>query len=315
MKQTHGRNVLCFILLYIWVLWKCFPLQVNIQVKPLHSGCWTLTGLSPISDVVCDFHGQDLKAQPLGRKCPVWEPHCSLQMTWFCWLLRPVTSSRFAVECEAIGMRVSTSKSEAMVPCRKMVDCPLRLAGVPKQRSSSVLGSCPWVMGKQSRRRTGGLVRHLQYCKCCTGPTWWEKAEPGGDRINLPVYLCSDPLLTYGQKLWVVTERARSQIQVAKISFLCRVAWLSLSERVRGLVIHKELGVQPLLLCVERCLPWELYRERPTRRRPQGRPRTHWRDYISYLAWERLRILRSSLGLPPEDTSTCRPGIEPATFQ
>ena len=28
---------------------------------------------------------------------------------------------RFAVECEAVGMRVSTSKSEAMVLCRKMV--------------------------------------------------------------------------------------------------------------------------------------------------------------------------------------------------
>jgi len=32
---------------------------------------------------------------------------------------------RFAAECEAVGMRVSTSKSEAMVLCRKMVECSL----------------------------------------------------------------------------------------------------------------------------------------------------------------------------------------------
>jgi len=29
----------------------------------------------------------------------------------------------FAAECEATGMRVSTSKSEAMMLCRKPVDC------------------------------------------------------------------------------------------------------------------------------------------------------------------------------------------------
>lgn len=33
---------------------------------------------------------------------------------------------------------------------------------------------------------------------------------------------------------WVVTERMRLQIQVAKVSFLNRVAGLSLRDRVRG---------------------------------------------------------------------------------
>jgi len=32
------------------------------------------------------------------------------------------------------------------------------------------------------------------------------------------------PTLTYGHKLWVVTERTRSWIQVADMSFLRRVA-------------------------------------------------------------------------------------------
>ncbi|KAI3357002.1 hypothetical protein L3Q82_003637 [Scortum barcoo] len=36
---------------------------------------------------------------------------------------------RFAAECEAAGMRISTSKSEAMVLDRKRVACPLQVGG------------------------------------------------------------------------------------------------------------------------------------------------------------------------------------------
>ncbi|KAK0132211.1 putative uncharacterized transposon-derived protein F52C9.6 [Merluccius polli] len=60
------------------------------------------------------------------------------------------------------------------------------------------------------------------------------------------------PALTYGHELWVVTERTRSQVQAAEMSFLRRVAGLSLRDRVRSSVIREELGVDPLLLRVER---------------------------------------------------------------
>ncbi|KAI3360385.1 hypothetical protein L3Q82_002297 [Scortum barcoo] len=42
-------------------------------------------------------------------------------------------------------------------------------------------------------------------------------------------------------------------------------------------------------------LPREVFQACPTGRRPRGRPRTRWRDYVSrLLAWERL-------GIPPEE--------------
>ncbi|KAI3366822.1 hypothetical protein L3Q82_009238, partial [Scortum barcoo] len=41
-------------------------------------------------------------------------------------------------------------------------------------------------------------------------------------------------------------------------------------------------------------LPREVFQACPTGRRPRGRPRTRWRDYVSRLAWERL-------GVPPEE--------------
>ncbi|KAJ8007663.1 hypothetical protein DPEC_G00096500 [Dallia pectoralis] len=94
------------------------------------------------------------------------------------------------------------------------------------------------------------------------------------------------------------------------MGFLRKVAGLSLRDRVRSSVIREELGVEPLLLCIERSqlrwfghlvrmppgrLPREVFQARPAGRRPRGRPRTRWRDYISTLAWERLGIPQSEL--------------------
>ncbi|KAK7886862.1 hypothetical protein WMY93_026483 [Mugilogobius chulae] len=93
------------------------------------------------------------------------------------------------------------------------------------------------------------------------------------------------------------------------MSFLRRVAGRSLRDRVRSSVTREELGVEPLLLHVERSqlrwlghlfrmppgrLPGEVFRACPTGRRPRGRPRTRWRDYVSRLAWERLGIPQKS---------------------
>ena len=71
---------------------------------------------------------------------------------------------RFTAECEAAGMRISTSKSESMVLNRKRVECTLRVGDeiLPKWRSSSTSGSCSQVRGGWSVRSTGGSVWRLQ---------------------------------------------------------------------------------------------------------------------------------------------------------
>ncbi|TWW76581.1 hypothetical protein D4764_13G0012430 [Takifugu flavidus] len=93
------------------------------------------------------------------------------------------------------------------------------------------------------------------------------------------------------------------------MSFLRRVAGLSLRDRVRSSAIREELGVELLLLRVERSqmrclghlvrmppgrLPGAVFRVCPSGRRPPGRPRTRWRDYVFRPAWERL-------GIPPDE--------------
>ncbi|TWW80631.1 hypothetical protein D4764_01G0004460 [Takifugu flavidus] len=47
------------------------------------------------------------------------------------------------------------------------------------------------------------------------------------------------PTLTYGHELWVMTERTRSRVQAAEMSFLRRVAGLSLRDRVRSSAIRR----------------------------------------------------------------------------
>ncbi|WP_214636687.1 hypothetical protein, partial [Mycobacterium tuberculosis] len=60
------------------------------------------------------------------------------------------------------------------------------------------------------------------------------------------------PILTYGHEGWVMTERTRSRVQAAEMSFLRRVAGVSLRDRVRSSAIREELGLEPLLLYLER---------------------------------------------------------------
>ena len=100
-----------------------------------------------------------------------------------------------------------------------------------------------------------------------------------------------------------MTERTRSQIQAAEMGFLRRVAGDSL---LRSSVIRAGLGLEPLLLCVERSqlrwfghlirmphgrIPREVFQAHPAGRRP----RIRWRNYISTLGWERLGISQSEL--------------------
>ncbi|KAK3569761.1 hypothetical protein QTP86_004186 [Hemibagrus guttatus] len=217
---------------------------------------------------------------------------------------------RFAAECEAAGMRVSTSKSEAMVLDRKNVACTLQVGGevLPQVEEFKYLGVLFTSEGRMHReidRRIGAAaaVMRSMYRSVVVKKELSQKAKLS---IYQSIYA---PTLTYGHELWVMTERVRSRIQVAEISFLRRVAGRSLRDRVRSSVTREELGVEPLLLHIERGqlrwlgylfrmppgrLPGEVFRACPTGKRPRGRPRTRWRDYVFRLAWERL-------GVPPEE--------------
>ncbi|KAK3505719.1 hypothetical protein QTP70_020512 [Hemibagrus guttatus] len=217
---------------------------------------------------------------------------------------------RFAAERKVAGMRVSTSKSEAMVLDRKKVACTLQVGGevLPQVEEFKYLGVLFMSDGRMDReidRRFGAAaaVMRSMYRSVVVKKELSRKAKLS---IYQSIYV---PTLTYGHELWVMNERVRSWIQAAEMSFLRRVAGRSLRDRVRSSATQKELGVEPLLLHIERGqlrwlghlfrmppgrLPGEVFQACPTGKRPRGRPRTRWRDYISRLAWEHL-------GVPPEE--------------
>ncbi|KAK3509655.1 hypothetical protein QTP70_008402 [Hemibagrus guttatus] len=170
---------------------------------------------------------------------------------------------RFAAECEAAGMRVSTSKSEAMVLDRKKVACTLQVGGevLPQVEEFKYLGVLFTSEGRMDReidRRIGAAAAVMlsMYRSVVVKKELSQKAKLS---IYQSIYV---PTLTYGHELWVMTERLR---------------WL-------GHLFRMPPGR----------LPGEVFRACPTGKRPRGRPRTRWRDYVFRLAWERL-------GVPPEE--------------
>ena len=73
---------------------------------------------------------------------------------------------RFAAECEAAGMRISTTKSETMVLSRKRVECPLRVGNeiLPQVEEFKYLGVLFTSEGR--------MEREIDRCGLCTGPSW-----------------------------------------------------------------------------------------------------------------------------------------------
>ncbi|KAK3505725.1 hypothetical protein QTP70_020346, partial [Hemibagrus guttatus] len=115
---------------------------------------------------------------------------------------------RFAAECEAAGMRVSTSKSEAMVLDRKKVACTLQVGGevLPQVEEFKYLGVLFTSEGRMDReidRRIGAAaaVMWSMYRSVVVKKELSRKAKL---LIYQSIYV---PTLTYGHELWVMTER------------------------------------------------------------------------------------------------------------
>ncbi|KAK3560600.1 hypothetical protein QTP86_010935 [Hemibagrus guttatus] len=115
---------------------------------------------------------------------------------------------RFAAKCEAAGMRVSTSKLEAMVLDRKKVACTLQVGGevLPQVEEFKCLGVLFTSEGRMDREidrriRAAAAVMRSMYRSVVVKKELSRKAKPS---IYQSIYV---PTLTYGHELWVMTER------------------------------------------------------------------------------------------------------------
>ncbi len=167
-----------------------------------------------------------------------------------------VTLGWFAAECEAAGMRISTSKSKAMVISRKKVAYPLQIGGefLPQVKEFKYLGVLFTSEGRMVReidRRIGvaSAVMRSIYRSLMTKKELSCKAKLS---IYRSVYV---PTLTYGYELWIMTERTRSRIQAAEMSFPHRVAERSLRDRVKSSI---SISRRSRRKCLGRGKSWHL---------------------------------------------------------
>ena len=160
---------------------------------------------------------------------------------------------QFAAECEAARMRISTSKSESMVLNRKRVECTLRVGDeiLPQVEEFKYLGVLFTSDGRMEREIDRPIGAASAVMRTLHGSVVVKRELSRKAKLSIYQSIFV-PALTYGHELWVMTERTRSGVQAAEMSFLRRVAGLSLRDRVRSSVIREELGVDLLLLRVER---------------------------------------------------------------
>ncbi|TWW76516.1 hypothetical protein D4764_13G0011780 [Takifugu flavidus] len=152
-------------------------------------------------------------------------------------------------------MKISTSKSEAMVLDREKVECLLRvkeeiLPQVEEFKYLGVLFTSEGRMEREIDRRIGAAsaAMRMPHRSVAVKRELSRKAKLS---IYRSIFV---PTLTYGH------------------------------DRKNKITVRMPPGR----------LPGEVFRACPSGKRPPGRPKTRWRDYVSRLAWERL-------GIPPDE--------------
>ena len=207
---------------------------------------------------------------------------------------------RFSDACSVAGMKTSSTKTETMCLSRQPKQCSLQIDGVPLKQSEKFkyLGVSFTSDGRQNSEldirigKASAVMRQLHRSvllkrELCT------KAKLS---IFRSVYVT---ILTYGHECWIMNEKVRSRVQAAEMGFLRGISGLTLLDKVKSADIRESLNIESLLLRLERSqLRWyghvtRMSQERtakkllcstPIGRRPRGRPRTRWRDYVEDLS-------------------------------
>ena len=139
-------------------------------------------------------------------------------------------------------------------------------------------------------------------------------------KAKLPIFKAVFvPISTYGHESWVMTKRVRSQVQASEMRFLWKIEGVTLFNKVRSSKSSryfselKDLNLRwfgRVSRMPQERLPKQVLLAKANGRRPVGRPRTRWTDYIKDLGWNRLGLYPSEMMEVMEDREVWRLNLE-----
>ena len=236
----------------------------------------------------------------------------------------------FADECNTTGMKISTAKTEVLYLSRNPDQCVLQVNGVTLKQVEKFkyLGVALTSDGRQDEELDTRISKASAVMRALHHSVVMKRELPKKARLSIfkAVFV---PILTYGHESWVMTERmrsqVRSQVQASEMRFLQRIEGVTLFNKVRSSEIGKSLNIEPLLLRIERSqlrwfghvsrtpqerLPKQALLAKANERKPVGRPRTKWTDYIEDLGWNRVGLRPSEMMKVMEDREVWRLNLE-----
>ena len=223
-------------------------------------------------------------------------------------------------------MKISTAKNEVLHLSRNPDHCVLRVnaATLNQVEKFKYLGVAFTSDGRQGKEldtqigKASAVMRALHYSFVMKR----ELSKKAQLSIIKAVFV---PNLSYGHESWVMTEIVRSPVQASEMRFLMKNRRATLFNKVRSSEIRKSFNIGPLLLRIERSqlrwsghvsrmpqekLPKQALLVKANGRRPVGRPRTRWTDYIEDLGWNRLGLCSREVMEVMEDRDVWRLNLE-----
>ena len=210
---------------------------------------------------------------------------------------------RFAAECTMAGMQISTKKTEVMVLSRQKEQCAVSVNGTPLKQVEKF--KYVGIESSNNARQDCEIDRRIESASAILRSLYRSVVAKKeiSRRTRMVIFnAVYRPTLVYGHGQWVTTERIRSRIRAAEMRFL---RGLTLRDSIRSSTIREFLKAESLLLHIERSqfrwlghvlrmpherLAHQVSETMPQGKRPVGRPRLTWRNYVARLYQERLDL-------------------------
>ena len=212
----------------------------------------------------------------------------------------------FADASNTAGMKISTAKTEVLHLLRDPDQCVLQVNGatlkqVEKFKYLGVAFTSAGRLDEALVTRIGKasvVMRALHYAVVMKR----ELSKKAKLSVFKTVFV---PILTSGHESWVMIKRVRSQVQASEMTFLQIIDEVTLFNKMRSSEIQKSPNIEPLLLQIKRSqlrlvghlsrmpqerLPKQALFAKANGRRPVGRPRSRWSNYIEDLERNRFGL-------------------------